>query len=158
VASPALVVQRVYKEDTAVFQTTSQIPIDDTIPQNTEGAEWDTLAITPQFADSLLVIEVHLANIWRQTGTKAVAAVFRDSTADAIAAERSKITGTTGTMHDMTIRVVVGAAAASATTFRVRFGASADGAGNFSINASATTTRIFGGVSISSITITEVRP
>ena len=42
----------------AVATGTTQIPSDDTIPQNTEGDEYMTLAFTPNSATSTLIIQV----------------------------------------------------------------------------------------------------
>ena len=52
------VVQIVNVQDGAVATTTTAIPLDDTIPQNTEGGEFMTLAITPTSATSKLRIDV----------------------------------------------------------------------------------------------------
>lgn len=62
------------------------MPLDDTIPQNTEGDEYMTLAITPKSATNILVIEVTgiLANA--TAGGNMQGAIFQDTTADALAA------------------------------------------------------------------------
>ena len=56
------VVQVVHVQDGASATGTTTHPIDDTIPQNTEGDEYLTLAITPTNASNKLLIEVSIHN------------------------------------------------------------------------------------------------
>jgi len=77
------VVQVVNTTSVAVATGTTTIPLDDTIPQNNEGTEFLTLAITPTNASNKLKIEV--SGLW---GTSAdtnwvILALFQDSTANA---------------------------------------------------------------------------
>ena len=121
--------------------------LDNTIPQKTEGDECMTLAITPTSASNKLKIEV-VANILVATGNRsAVVALFQDATANALAAvgygnfltNPQPVTFT----HYMT------AGTTNETTFKVR-------AGGISTNVDFNGT-FFGGVSASSITITEIK-
>jgi hypothetical protein len=50
------VIQTSYAEYTANSNLTAVIPVDDTIPQNTEGTEILTATITPKFATSLILV------------------------------------------------------------------------------------------------------
>lgn len=129
--------------------TTTIIPFDNTIPQNTEGGEFMTLSITPTDALSTLIIEVH---IMCQVSAAAwvTIALFQDTTANALAATgHHDGNGNQALVHKMT------AGTTSATTFKVRAGMHT--AGTLTFNG-ATSSGIYGGVCASSITITEVLP
>jgi hypothetical protein len=144
------VVQTVNTQTGAVSTGTTQILHDDSIPQNTEGDEYMTLAITPKNTNNILKIEVvfHFATT---TASDSVVALFQDSTAGALAAistHNAVINGTAvcNFSHYMTAGTV------SATTFKVRAGPS--GAYTMTFNG-AGGGRKLGGVLSSSITITE---
>lgn len=77
-------VLQVVNTQTGVMSTgITTIPNDDTIPQNTEGAEVMTLAITPKSATSKLKIDV-VANLAAATTGNVIAALFQDSTANVL--------------------------------------------------------------------------
>jgi len=147
------VLQVVNFQTSAVATGTTLTPNDDTIPQNTEGTEFMTLAITPTSASSKLKIDVATFICGSDT-IRLTTALFQDSTADALAAVMSTPgfaniggSGPSGFTHYMT------AGTTSATTFKVRIG------GNSSVTITLngqSGTRRFGGVASSSITITEV--
>jgi hypothetical protein len=77
--------QRVSTETGAVATGTTVIPVDDTIPQITEGNQFMTLAITPTSVTHSLVIEVNVTFAASAGGTGTVA-LFQDANANAIAA------------------------------------------------------------------------
>lgn len=113
-----------YAESATADSTATAIPYDDTIPQITEGKEYLTLAYTPKRADSLLEVEatIPVSSVSTAAVTFA-AALFRDATANAItAASWTASSGAATDKHAITVRTVVSAAAASATTFRLRYG------------------------------------
>ena len=146
------VVQQVYTETGAVATGTTVIPADDTIPQNTEGDQYMSLAITPTNASNILVIEVIANMAHSATGTRSMA-LFQDSTADAIAA-----TGQAKNLNELTqipLRHVMVAGTASSTTFKIRLGS--DVAGTTTFNGSGGTRR-YGGTYASIIRITEYTP
>jgi len=139
----------------AVATATSVIPNDDTIPQNTEGGEFMTLAITPTSASNLLKIEVVLhgtesANV----ADLFMAALFQDSTADALAVGLRDDQGISKGPGGIIFTHYMVAGTTSATTFKVRAGMNI--AGTFVFNGGNGTGRKFGGVLASSITITEI--
>lgn len=107
----------------ATGSTTSSIPVDDSIPQKTEGTELMTATITPTVDDSLLVITAYIPIVNASTGS-AVAALFQDSTTNALRAAHentiasTKVTGTIVLRHEMT------SGTTSSTTFKVRIGCS----------------------------------
>lgn len=147
-------VQIVKTQTGAVATGTTVNPIDDTIPQNTEGNEFMTLAITPTSATNILQVNV----LWvGSVGTAArtfVVALYQDSTANALAAvlQRSE---TGNTMFTIPLRHSMTAGTTSATTFKVRVGVETSGTITFNGSAAA---RLLGGVMASSITIMEYVP
>jgi hypothetical protein len=146
------VLQVVNNQTGAVATGTTQIPYDDTIPQNTEGTEFFTLAITPTSATSKLII--NFSTILNHTATTAVlnTCLFQDSTANALAVSSSQNVNNGGFMV-LSGSYYMTAGTTSATTFKIRCGS----------NSVGTTTlngvgggRAYGGVSNSFITITEI--
>lgn len=130
---------------------TTIIPRDDTIPQITEGTEFMTVSITPQFATSKLRITVSL-NGAGSVDSSVIVALFQDSTANALAA--AETTHTANYHQRVTFEHVMTAGTTSATTFRVRAGL--DTAGTITVNGSGGS-RIFGGVGVSSIVVEEIK-
>lgn len=148
-----VIVQVVNTQTGAVATGSTVIPHDDTIPQNTEGDEYMTLAITPTDAGNKLKIEV-IAFISCSGSSAVVAlALFQDSTADALAAIATTLpTATGGQPIQLTHYMTAGTT--SATTFKVRIGPNAT---TITFNGQSGSRR-FGGVCASSITITEIVP
>lgn len=151
VAATSSVIQQVRSEDTAVATGTTVMPYDDTIPQNTEGDQYLSVAITPTSATSKLVIEV-IANLATTSGPNGIGgAIFQDSTAGALAASFATSSAANVPSPLVLCHAMV-SGTTSATTFKFRAGP----------NSSATVTfngsngsRRFGGVSASMITVTE---
>ena len=143
--------QVVNTQDGAVATGTTTIPADDTIPQNTEGDEYMTLAITPQNASSILIIEV-VGSFAHSLRKNMGLALFKDSDASALAGMRASAEQLVFNMS-MTHRMTAGTT--SAMTFKLRAGSSGSGTTTFNGVSGG---RIFGGVMASSITITEVLP
>jgi hypothetical protein len=136
----------------AVATGTTVIPVDDTIPQITEGDQYMTLAITPVNVNSTLEIDI-LFNASTSGGGPILAALFQDATANALAAFIiQQATGTGGVTH--VLKHVMTAGTTSATTFRIRAGGTA---GTLTFNG-ASGVRQFGGVMASRITIKEYLP
>lgn len=135
----------------AVATGTTVVPIDDTIPQNTEGDQYMTLAITPRASTNKLVIEVVWVGASSAAGNMTVA-LFQDSTAGALAAVNCK-TNNAGDMLTIPLRHVMDAGTTSATTFKVRAGQNNAGTTTFNGHSGG---RMFGGISASSIVIREI--
>ena len=150
-ASSAKVIQVATYLTGAVATGTGTIPIDDTIPQITEGTEFMTLAITPTSVTNKLIINVTMQLDKNNANTLTVA-MFQDSTANAIAAQFYGGLAS-GTSMPMSYTFSMTAGTTSATTFRVRAGSEA--AGTVTMNGRGGG-RIDGGVAVSSITIYEV--
>ena len=71
---------------TGEFDTgTVTTPLDDTIPQNTEGNEFMTLAITPTNANNKLKIDVTVNISHSVTNPTFITSIFQNSIANAIA-------------------------------------------------------------------------
>lgn len=129
------------------------VPNDDTIPQNTEGNEYLTLAITPKSATSKLVIEV-LCPMSISAGTlHAIGSIFQDTTAGALASVMHFI-GSANTIEPFVLRHTMIAGTTSATTFKFRVGP--ESAATITVNG-LSGARKLGGVSAATITITEVK-
>lgn len=144
--------QMVSYQTGAVATGTTLIPADDTIPQNTEGNEYMTLAITPISTSSILEIDVivNMANSAGASGVRNSVALFQDSTANALNANavfKNDINST-----QVVLKHLMSAGTTSLTTFKVRAGSNI--AGTTTLNGTGGT-RLFGGVNISSITIKE---
>jgi hypothetical protein len=140
----------------AVATGTTTIPVDDSIPQSTEGDQYMSLAVTPKSAASNLVVEVTIVLAHSTATQHMVAALFRDSIANALASAAHILNGTAGG-QPLTIKFhsVVASGAATATTFKVRAGAGSAGTTTFN---GALGGRLFGGVMASSIIVLEYLP
>ena len=145
------VVQVVYNSVTSPVPLPGATPNDDTIPQQTEGTEALTCTITPHNANNILEIRF-VGNFANPQPIITTTALFQDATADALTAtgQAHTHTGTSYLHHFMT------AGTTSATTFKIRMGyGSGSGQNNLNASEDVSVTRLFGGSSISSITIFE---
>lgn len=145
--------QIVNVETGALATGSTVIPLDDTIPQNSEGDQYMSLSITPTNVSSTLYIDVTFVGTLNTASLNLIVALFQDSTAGALAADLFAPSANLG--GSITFRHKMTAGTTSATTFKVRAGPSGSAVLTFNgINGS----RIFGGATASSITITEVAP
>lgn len=144
------VLQRVGTQTGAVATGTTVLPLDDTIPQNTEGDQYMSLTITPKSATSILVIESNSYASHSVAGA-ITAALFQDSTADALAAGWN-IISSNNFVAGITLRHQMTSGTTSATTFKIRIGGPSAGTTTFNGNSGA---RRYGGVLASNIMITE---
>ena len=151
---PGQTVQVVNAQDGAVATGTTVLPADDTIPQNTEGDEYITLAITPTNASNKLKIDVILNLAHSTTISDTAIALFQDATAGALAATFSAKNDIGNSASQVSLTHYMTAGTTSATTFKVRAGGGSAGTTTFNGSNSG---RIFGGVMASSITITEIQ-
>lgn len=147
------VVQVVTSETGAVATGTTTIPLDDTIPQNTEGDQYLSLAITPTNVNNKLIIDVVAVAANSAAGGRLIMGLFQDTTANALAAVQQTF-ASASQAQNLKMRHIMTAGTISATTFKVRIGA--NNAGTTTLNGEAST-RQFGGVMASSITITEIK-
>ena len=146
------VVQVVTTQTGAVATGTTIVPNDDTIPQNTEGDQYMTLAITPKSATNKLIIEVSCPMAISIASNHVVGALFQDSTAGALAATLYFI-GSANTVEPFVLTHTMTSGTTSATTFKFRAGP--ETAGTMTVNG-LSAARKLGGVSAATIKITEV--
>lgn len=130
------------------------IPFDDTIPQKTEGSELFTHSHTPLSSSNKLLITVivHAQNGTGYTGV--IAALFKDSDADALSVGGTAHSFYTEFMGGIRIEHYMTAGTTSAITFKVRGGPSNYGTAYFNSDSGG---RKYGGALISSITVTEIK-
>lgn len=146
------VLQVVNVTDGTYASGTTVMVDDDTIPQNTEGNQFMTLAITPTATNSKLKIEVVCVFSNHTDHKKGIVALFQDTTANALAAAMDHDMGENGRLRTLSFNHFMTAGTTSATTFKVRAGSTEAGTVGFNGYSS----RSFGGVMSSSITITEI--
>ncbi len=151
-AAPAngSLIQSVYAEYTANANITSVMPCDDTTPQNTEGMEILSLAITPTSPTSILRLRL---NGYGTAGQTCGAAIFKDSDANAIAASAFYAAGG-GQVSAIGLEKNLTAGGTSAITFKVRVGPST--AGTLRLNG-ITSGRFFNGLSATTLVIEELK-
>jgi hypothetical protein len=152
VAPSSKVVQVVNTQTGAVATGTTQTANDDTIPQNSEGNEWMTLAVTPTSSSNKLIIDVLCNCDASGDDHSVVLALFQDSTANALAAVHHEM-GSGYQLNPVFLRHYMTAGTTSSTTFKVRGGTTNSGTVTFNGNGGS---RVFGGVMASSITIWEI--
>ena len=122
------------------------MPLDDTIPQNTEGTEVLTLSITPRSTTNKL--EIFFSSLISNLGDTGVSiALFQDTTDNALAANDIYTTQfQTGSLVH-----VMPAGTTSSTTFKIRVGPVT---GTCYVNGYSGS-RWYDGVSSTTLTITE---
>jgi hypothetical protein len=147
-----ILVQEVAASTSSFIQTNTTIPIDNTIPQKTEGTEIITVSITPKSSTNILLIKatsyLTFACASPNIGTFAL---FQDDTSNSLAAGMSGTASVQINAFSLRHRMVSGTT--SATTFKLRVGTHT-GATNAGVNGSSTA-RNFGGVSSTIITVQE---
>lgn len=155
VALPGHVVQVARNQDGAFATGTTILPLDDTIPENDEGDEYMTQAITPTSAANLLAIE-HSGYFGGITGNaigQIIAALFQDDTVNALAAAVGGKDTATETICAVHLEHCMLAGTTSASTLKIRAGGNAAGTLTFNGNSSA---RLFGGVYASRLDVREI--
>lgn len=147
------VIQQVNSEVGTLSTGTTTIPLDNTIPQNTEGDQYLSLSITPKSASNILVISVNL-QASSSVVANVIAALFQDTTANALASMIEMQDNINGSVN-IAFKHIMIAGTTSSTTFKVRVGA--DRANTLTFNGSAGA-GLFGGTMASSIMIEEYAP
>ena len=127
------------------------IPDDNTIPQNTEGTEIITLAITPTSATSKLLITSVVFATSGSAGSIIANALFQDATANALAAT-STTAGAGGWMITDVMQHYMTSGTTSSTTFKIRAGGHV-GTTYFNGNTGA---QLYNGTGFCSLTIMEI--
>jgi len=152
--SASRLVQVVNHQTGAVLTGSTTIPIDDTIPQQSnEGNQLFTLSITPTNASNLLKITVNVVLAHTAATSVITTALFQGTTENAIAAVSQNMP-TASNLFIATLIHYMTAGTTSSINFRVRSGSNS--AGTLAMNGSTAGTRLMGGVMSSSITIEEI--
>jgi hypothetical protein len=145
---PGTVIQVQRNETGAVASNATTIPADDTIPQNTEGSQYMSQAITPTSA-AHLIEATHVGAYFVSTTTILTMALFQDAAASALAAMFDSTTANGNISASLIHSMLAGTTAA--TTLKIR-AAGASGTTTFNGAAAA---RLYGGVMASSLELVE---
>lgn len=146
------VVQSVWASSSAVATGSTAMPADDTIPQKTEGTEFETVAITPTASGSRLIITCNFYWSVNAGPINVGFALFQDSTANALAAQMNTPIGSTWPSNHVLVHEMA-AGTTSSTTFKFRIG---DTSGNTVTVNGHGGGRQYGGVATSSMHILEI--
>lgn len=149
------IVQSVRSQTGTYSNSSTALPIDNSTPQSSEGAEITALntTITPTKIGNRLKVTA-VINWGAAAAVSYAFALFKDNNANAVYTTVAALTGASYTdtivlIYEETV------ASLSATTFKVRAGATA---GNtIHINGSSSTGALFNGTCISSMTVEEIQ-
>lgn len=151
-----VVIQHAFTSSGAVIASTTTIPYDDTIPQITEGHRAFFIDFTPKRSDSRIRISTNLHMRSDNVSVlAAVAAIFESGVNDALGAT-VEFVNQTAPVHTFGLSVDIASTGTSQRTFSVRFGP--HNTGTMYLNGNETGTRVFGGVSASTMEIVEYMP
>ena len=148
------IVGRAYTENTANTSITATIPLDNTIPQNTEGTQILSQAYTMANTTNRLRIRVSGFIGGANNNTSGTVALFSSASANALAARCIKCeqSGNDTTQFYLEHELVVGSV--SARTYTVRVGKSS---GTIILNADGATA-LYGGVAAITMVLEEIVP
>lgn len=149
---PGAVLQYTEVQSGAMATGTTVLPVDDTIPQNTEGDQFLAAPpLTSTSAANVLEIE-HVGNYSSNSATYISVALFQDAVANALSVVAQERVNTTRLLQlNLTQRILAGVTTAVAIKAR----AGGDSAGTITFNGSAGA-RLFGGVAGSSLVVKEI--
>ena len=150
-------IQQVTNHSTTSTSGTTIFPQDTTIPQNDEGTEFMTLAITPTSSTNRLRIFVHVQYCCGADSAYAGMGLFQDTTADALNCAYGWIQSGNQTMGMIMDHEMV-SGTTSATTFKVRCGRAISGTFYFNQVAPHLSGPWGGGKQTSNLTIQEIEP
>ena len=130
------------------------IPVDDTIPQITEGTEFLSATITPVLATSVLRLDVTFIGTVDTAFRNLIVCLFKQGTADALAVAVVGIDSASANFfRTVSFSYSIAAGSTSPQTFSVRAGV--ETSGTVSMNG-VLGSRYFGGALASSLRITEI--
>jgi len=99
----------------------TDIPLDNTIPQNSEGTEILTVTITPAADSNTVLIQANFM-VSANAGKTMVLALFRDSGSDAIAVTSRYATGNASVVENLTLAFMDSPSTTDPITYKIRFG------------------------------------
>jgi hypothetical protein len=149
---PGGVIQTSYAEYTANSNLTAIIPLDDTIPQNTEGTEILAVTITPKFTTSR-VLASFAGEASISVSGWACSALFRDAAASALASNANFVDTGNGGVNTH-FAYLDSPASTAAITYRIRVGP--DRAATMRMNGGAAV-RYFGGTIKATLILQEIK-
>lgn len=152
---PGDTVQSVFNSTGTLASTATPIPNDNTIPQNTEGAEITTATITPTSTCNPVHISAGAVIGGSGAGTTAAIAVFADSGANALAASAVHIDGA-NTYRSISLVWVDTPSTAASRTYKLRYGVNS---GTAYLNCGGTASAanaLFGGVERTTLAVREI--
>lgn len=151
VCLPGHVVQIAQNVDGAVATGTTPVVNDDTIPQNTEGDQYMSQAISPASPANLLHVHASLNITHSDASGVNITAIFQDAVANALAARAHFLGSASATPHPIDVEHWM-VANSSSITFKARSGNGSAGTSTFNGNGGA---RKLGGVIPSRMKVTE---
>lgn len=151
IVQPGAIIDSAYAEYLVNTATTAVIPVDDTIPQNTEGTEIMSVSITPKTTTNKLRVRFE-GNAAASAADNIVVAVFVNSNANASAVSR-----VTSSAANFSCQLVMEAefvpGATTAQTIHIRVGTGSGSSLAFNGSSSG---RIFGGAARTTLVVEEV--
>jgi hypothetical protein len=140
---------------TTYSSTAVLIPYDNSIPTDTEGAQWASVTITPASATNTLRITATYDVVSAQTAYEIItAAIFQSGTTTALAVSLVKNESAADSLAlRLTVEHVMVAGTASAVTFTTRAGGAL---GTIYINGNSVE-RKYGGISAVRMRVTEIK-
>lgn len=144
------VLQVLQTTNTANTDLTTAIPFDDTVPTNTEGTSVLSQAITPASSSNKVLCEVDVWGSSTLAGNQICVALFRGTTCIAAVAHSENAAVQA---RPVTLTFLDSPATTSATTYEVRVGPPS---GTVRLNGIETARR-FGGVGVSTLTLSEIK-
>lgn len=149
-------IAQVVRDTDATYTTaTTDMPIDNSIPQITEGDEILSVAITPVNASSTIRVRFR-AYVGASAAGLGGCALFVDATAAALDAVPFSVAGTTSFAHP-TLEHSESAASTTLRTYRIRCGPDVGTPVSVRINGDASA-RVFGGVGKATLEVEEILP
>jgi hypothetical protein len=133
----------------SVVTCSGTIPFDNSIPQNSEGTQFLSGSFTPASGSSTLEIEIIAPATISATNNAAIA-LFRDTTADALAVCGERFDS--ANQRTFFLRHRMASWGTSSSTLAVRGGGVS---GSLHINGNSSGTRNYGGVLLASMYVTE---
>lgn len=156
VARTGDILQTQYTEVSSVSSGTTTVPLDNTIPQNTEGTEFASLSITPNSALSRLLVETEFNHVL-SVAVAGICCLFKDSEANAYQARTFYAgNGVTGA-HIAVVKMGLLTAAVSATSQTWKYRAGPNSGATIYINADNVGGATFNGTCKSTMKITEIQ-
>lgn len=146
------ILQVVSNTNNSYSSSSSTVPADNSIPQNTEGFEVVTVSITPSSASNKLLIILNSFATSSGSGSILCTSLFQDTTASALKSV-AVTAGAGGWMVHNSFNHYMTAGTTSATTFKMRLGGHI---GTTYINGN-TGARLYNGKSNCSITVMEIQ-